>query len=138
MSRGVLVVEAGLNSGSLITANFAIEQGKELFVVPGDINNLNCLGSNRLIEELPHSFTSSPETILKAFDISTESKIEKNAVQLSFEEQQVVSALETGAKHIDELCEILKEDFQNLNLLLTEMEISGIIKKLAGDYYSRI
>lgn len=135
LSDGVMVVEAGLKSGSLITANFAIDQGKELFVVPGDINNVNCLGSNKLIEELPHSFTSSTAPIKRAFHLINTEK-EKVKVQLSFEEEAVVSVLESGDKNIDDLCEILREDFQNLNLLLTEMEIRGIIKKLPGDYYS--
>lgn len=136
-SKGVLVIEAGENSGSLITANFAIEQGKELFVVPGNINNINSKGSNKLIEELPHTFTISTSNILKMFGIDdNECAKSENVHQYTMEEQRVIDALSNGEKTIDELCEILKEDFKSLNILLTEMEIGGIIKKLTGDYYS--
>lgn len=136
VSRGTLVIEAGEKSGSLITANFAIEQAKELFVVPGNINSINSKGSNYLIDELPDTFTISPQRILKSFGLTQEMAKEQKSYQYSMEEQRVIDALGDGEKTTDELCEILKEDFKTLNLLLTEMEISGIIRKLTGDYYS--
>lgn len=51
LSDGVLVVEAKEKSGTLITVDFALEQGKNIFVVPGNINSLNSNGTNRLIQE---------------------------------------------------------------------------------------
>lgn len=136
LSHGVLVVEAGVNSGSLITATCAINQGKELFVIPADIDNENNLGSNQLIEELPETFTSSPRRILKAFGINLDAT--SDSIKLTEDEKRVLDVLSTGAKTVDELCEIIEEDFKSLNLLLTEMEIGGIIRKLQGDYYSKV
>lgn len=134
LSGGVLIIEAGLKSGSLITATHAIEQNKELFVVPGNIDSKESAGSNKLIEELPHSFTINPEYILEHFGLNIEVSEGKN-YQYSMEELKVMNALSGEEKTFDELCEILKEDSKTLNLLLTEMEISGIIKKLPGNYY---
>jgi len=51
MSNGVLVIEAKEKSGTLITVDFALEQGRDVYVVPGNINSLNSIGTNRLIQE---------------------------------------------------------------------------------------
>ena len=51
MSDAIVVVEAGLRSGALITADFGLEQGKEIFAIPGNINSLNSQGTNELIKQ---------------------------------------------------------------------------------------
>ena len=102
--------------------------------MPGNIDSKESAGSNKLIEELPHSFTINPEYILEHFGLNIEVSEGKN-YQYSMEELKVMNALSGEEKTFDELCEILKEDSKTLNLLLTEMEISGIIKKLPGNYY---
>lgn len=64
ISNGVMVVEAKEKSGTLITVDFALEQGKEVYVIPGNIDNLNSYGTNRLIKEGAKMITE-PEEILE-------------------------------------------------------------------------
>jgi len=51
ISLGVVVIEAGERSGSLITANFALEQGREVFALPGNVNSIKSTGTNKLIKK---------------------------------------------------------------------------------------
>ena len=51
MSKGVIVVEAKEKSGTLITVDFALEQGRDVFVIPGNINSINSIGTNDLIKQ---------------------------------------------------------------------------------------
>lgn len=136
LSRGVLVVEAGAKSGSLITAKDAIAQGKKLFVVPGNITSSSIEGSNELINKHPETFTISPRKIFESLGMTPpEATIQDEA--LSPTANLVIMALSEGVKTTDDLCEILKEDYKTTNLILTDLEISGIIRKLPGDQYCR-
>ncbi len=64
MSRGVLVVEAKEKSGTLITVDFALEQGRDIFVIPGNINSKNSVGTNRLIKEGARLVTCYQELLI--------------------------------------------------------------------------
>ena len=136
LSRGVLIIEAGEGSGSLITANFALEQGKELFVVPANITSVQSKGCNRLIYEIPHCMVYSPDNILTSFGIKVdEQELEDKNLQLTIEQQIVYDVLLEGDIHFDELVIKTKLQPSLLNEMLTEMEIAGIVKNLSGNYY---
>lgn len=67
MSQGILVIEAKEKSGTLITVDFALEQGRDVFVVPGNINSINSVGTNRLIQQGAKLVTNYSEIFLKKY-----------------------------------------------------------------------
>ena len=135
LSEGVVVTEAGEKSGALITANFAIEQNRDIYSVPGDIYAINHKGCNDLLKRYPTCCVTSP------YDILAQKKI--NYVQATFLpnveeggiEAKVVSALQGGQLHFDQLAEILQIPTNELNSLLTRMELLGMINKYAGNVF---
>lgn len=135
LSKAVLVIEARENSGALITANLAIEQGKDLFVIPSDIDSVSGKGGNAFLKEYPTALVTEPEDIFLALGKNIP-VTEKNEMALDVMEERIVLSLENGPRHFDELLEITKLNSNNLNSLLAKMEISGIIIRLAGNEFS--
>ena len=72
LSQGVLVIEAGEKSGSLITANIALEQNRDLFAVPGNVNSFVSRGTNKLIKECAKPVTSAADILEEYFGVSNE------------------------------------------------------------------
>lgn len=135
LSEGVLIVEAGEKSGALNTAQHAINQGKELFVLPSLLTNKQGRGSNRLLTEVPDAFTTSVEDICARLHIEVVSTSEQMPM-LTENEQKVYAILEEGETEFDVLQERTNMDTCELNSLLTSMEIRGIIRKLPANFYS--
>lgn len=138
ISEGLLVVEAGEKSGTMITANAAMEQGKSIFVIPGRITDRMSRGTNRLIKENAAQPVFSPGDILDFYNIKRR-PLDSSADQIRFSnetEKMVYNKLAEGELGIDELCQTTGIPYQNLNLALTELEISGLIKQLPGRVYS--
>lgn len=138
LSLGTLIIEAGKSSGTMTTANFAINQGRELFVVPGNINSLQSEGTNNLIDEMPEAFTISPERILmvlkiKKKEIKEETKQEK---QVDMLEQSILNVLSENELSFDELAEKTGASASALAAKLIKLEMFGLVKKgIANTYY---
>lgn len=138
ISDGVLIIEAGEKSGSLITAEHALNQGKDLFVVPGNLTSFQSKGSNRLIYEIPHCMVIEPKNILDSLGVSPKldnADSENIAVQLTMAQKLVYDLLKVEDMHFDDLAQKLKMSPRDLNVLLTDMEMVGIIKSQSGNYY---
>ena len=129
---GVLVVEAPIDSGALITARYALEFGKDIFAVPGNIYEKNYEGSLRLIQE-GAKLVIEPEDILKEFDFKIPQKIKD--LSLSPKEKLIVEALKVGGQTIQELLEATKLSANELLSLLSHLEIKGIIFNQGGRFY---
>ncbi len=135
LSDAVLVTEAGKKSGALITANYAVEQGKMLFVVPTNIDNALGAGSNSLLKTLQASMVLQAGDILEEMQIE-EFKEEATDMQLDFTEELVMDAIGFGIEvHMDELFNIMKLRMGDLSGLLSAMEIRGLITKYDNNHY---
>ena len=135
LSRGVFLPEATLKSGSLITARLSIEQGKELFIVPGNINSPESEGTNKLLQEMPHALVISTEDVLSRLGVRAVS-VETEVVELNICETLVVEALHDRELHFEELLELTSLSAGELSTMLMNLEINGIIEHTGGNYYS--
>lgn len=134
LSRGVFLPEATLKSGSLITARLAVEQGKELFIVPGNINSPESEGTNKLLQEMPHALVIDSEDVLSRLNVKAVS-VDAEVVELNISETLVVDALHDKELHFEELLEITALSAGELSTLLMNLEINGIIEHTGGNFY---
>ncbi len=137
LSQAVFIPEAGEKSGSLITADYAIEQGRELFVVPGNIFSPMSAGCNKKIKELQGVITLSPDDVISALG-KTSKKCVKEVVQLDFTAQAIVDLLKDEALHFDEILQKSELGVGELSSVLSQLEILGIIRKMQGNYFEII
>ena len=140
LSLGVLVVEAGVRSGATATAYDAVEQGRELFVIPGNITSETSAGCNKLIENMPDTFTTSVDQILTKLKIDARARDNgaQPAIQLTVDEMAIITAIGDEEMYIDDIGDATGIFGKTLVTTLAQMEIKGIIKKLSGNYYAKI
>lgn len=136
LSDGVLITEAGEKSGALHTKNYALEYGREVFVIPGNINNPKCIGTNRIIKSMQGACVTEPEDILIKLGINAEIKQKIETVQTSMTEKLILNALEDGEKSLENLQDTTKLEIKTLNSCLTMLQIRGLIRKLPGNIYA--
>lgn len=138
MSLGTLVVEAGMKSGSLITAQCALEQGREVFAVPGDISHYNSAGTNRLIKD-GAKMVLSVDDILDELHFGYAPLSRKDSYQKdSFNDarnKKVLSALKIEDLYDEELCIKTGISVTELYGLLLDLELKGLIRKSINGKY---
>ena len=137
LSKAVFIPEAGDKSGSLITADDAIDQGKDLFVVPGSIFSQQSAGCNKKIKELQASIVLTPEDVTDALGYASKRE-KKQAIQLDFEQQALVDLMKDGKMHLYDLMEKSGMNIAAVSSVLTALEIMGVIRKSQGNYYEII
>ena len=134
LSKGVLVTEAGAKSGTLITVTDALDQGKDVFIVPGNIFSNASKGANEMLHNPQCMIATDPSDVLAFYGKSTE-KAAPDPHQLTTEEVVIYSALQDEDKHFEELLEITGLSMGELMSTLTKLEVLGVIKKYPGNYY---
>lgn len=135
LSDILIVVEAKERSGTFITVDRALEQGKQVFVVPGRITDPLSRGCNKLLME-GASLCLSKEDILSCFSIEAGKDNEKKP-NLKGEEKRIYNALDLEGKHIDALYKELEIPLQSLYSVLVKMEIEGYCESFSSSYYRK-
>lgn len=140
LSMGVVVIEAQEKSGSLITANHALEQGKEVFALPGNINSIFSRGTNKLIKD-GAKLLLDIEDIIEEFPCLVEKNLMKNVNNIDYSslsetERKVIDLLKEGPLYIDIIAYKTGLDISTVNSILTILELKGFISELPGKLYS--
>lgn len=136
LSLAVVVIEAAETSGSLITAEFAAEQGRDVFAVPGNILAPQSKGTNKLIQNgaLP---LLSPGDLMQALDLTRigEKKMVRKLVPSDETEARVLDALGSEPLHVDEIRNLTSLPIEKVSATLALMELKGMVRQVGGMNY---
>ena len=139
LSDAVILVEAREKSGSLITADLALEQGKEVFAVPGRITDPLSRGCNRLIQN-GAAVCLGPEDVLEAFGIKFEKKTradKKTEKRLAKNENMVYSFLDSRSGTLEEIMDACGLSVTETMECLLKLELMGMVQGNGDQYYCR-
>lgn len=135
LSKGVLVVEAPVKSGALITVDYALEQGREVFAVPGVITNPYSRGTNRLIKE-GAKVVEQVSDILEELGLGAAKEYKRGVdLQLSFEEKQMLDHLSSQPVHIDDLVKKTQLPVSRVGDILMRLQLKTMVRELPGKLF---
>lgn len=150
MTLATIVVEAPQDSGALLTADWALEQGREVLVVPGPITNPNFKGNHQLIKE-GAQVVESAEDVFEALGISPkEVKASKFTVEreegarfgvptlpgLSCVELKIIEVLSKGERHIDQIVRESEMPIADVSVALLQLEVKKLVIRQRGGFYA--
>ncbi len=143
LSYGVIVGQAPKKSGSLITASYALENDRDVFVIPAGIFEYGFEGSNNLIRQGAKIVTCAEDVIREYpyIDLDAIKPVKKQPLKsidmdmLSNDEREIVLLIDGNKMHIDDIVRIIGKTSSEINSLLVMLEINGIVKKETGNIY---
>ncbi|MDO5563879.1 MAG: DNA-processing protein DprA [Eubacteriales bacterium] len=136
----LIIVEARHNSGSLITAEYMLKQGKDIFAIPGRIGDAISCGTNDLIKQGAYIFTCV-EDVLDYLGVKNNKKIPIEDIKkkdLDYFEKIVYSKLTNNSSHIDEIMELCKLPIEICLQTLMSLQIEGLVEQPMNGYYRKI
>ncbi|MFA5876196.1 MAG: DNA-processing protein DprA, partial [Candidatus Margulisiibacteriota bacterium] len=146
LSKGVLFVEGLRKSGAMITVDFALEQGRDVFAIPGNIDAEHTEGGNWLIQH-GAKLTHCTNDILEEYGMVSDAIANdrplsavgsKQLQSLDAESQQIIEALRSGEQNIEVLSQVLDVNAAALQARLTILELKGIVRKVSGKVFGLV
>ena len=142
-SHGVLVVEAGLTSGALITAAQALEQGRLVYAVPGHINAPSAMGSNRLIQQGAKLVMDANDILDDLQILLPETKPSAQAAArplppLSDDERRVYNSIDSSETAIDRIAARSNLPSATVSATLLRLELKRLVRQLPGKYFVKL
>ncbi len=134
ISKGLLVIEAPLKSGTMITVNFALEQNRDVFAIPGNIDQKNSEGTNYLISE-GAIVVLNEKSILDQYNIDTNLEV-RLLTEFTEIEQRIIHILNEKSYNLNSLSHKLDMDITNLMTEISMMELNEILISDSNGYYS--
>lgn len=139
LSLATIVVEAGERSGALITSDFALEQGREVFAVPGNVLSPASRGTNRLIQKGAYALVS-PQDVLDVLSLSQLEAIKSARQVLPADETEtrILKVIGFEPVHVDEVCNQCGMPVEKVSAALTMMELKGLVQHVGGMRYAAV
>ncbi|MHB1460051.1 MAG: DNA-processing protein DprA [Armatimonadota bacterium] len=134
MAMGVLVIEAPEASGAMITVNYAAEQGKQVFAVPGSIQSPNSKGCHKLLKD-GATLVDCAEDVLQAYGINSNTSKQDKPKSLNERQISICSQLSLEPVHIDQLANLCNMDVSDLMAELLMMEVNNLVRRQPGNTY---
>jgi DNA processing protein len=148
LSKASIIIESEEKGGSMITASLALDQGRDIFALPGDISRPMSRGPNQLIFESRARLFRNAADILEVLEwVEKPGMAQKqqrrqaaSRPELSVPEKRIVGILDEsgGALHIDEIVERAEMDVQDVLVRLLELEFKDVVRQMAGKHFSTI
>lgn len=146
ISIGTLVIESGIRGGAVLTAEFALDQDKEVFAIPGYINSKQSEGVNELIKKGQAKLVTNIDDILNELDLKLKPILKREATEkeqtlvkdLNVIEKTIYSAINFEPIHIDKLNEVTGLSISDCLVNLLSLEFKGLIRQIPGKNFMRI
>ncbi|MCD8215424.1 MAG: DNA-processing protein DprA [Clostridiales bacterium] len=136
LSMAVVVVEANEKGGSLITANLAVDMGREVFALPGNITSRASKGTNNLLKQGAAPITEAKDAFFAVgLETCEAEKEKKEKITLENKEKLVYDCINSGETALDDIIMKTGLDISEVQLILLTLEMSGLVKKLPASRY---
>lgn len=141
LALGILVIEAAYRSGTSVTAKLALEQGKKVFSIPHELDDIHGVGTNRLIKKGAKIVTTT-EDIINEFSLlqykvppkEEAKKLECRKICNNKEYDKIYQLITEEPNSLEEICKKSNKSMSEINNILLMLEIEGYIEKIAGGY----